>query len=319
MNCEKAYNRIFKVLVSYKDFIDSQEKEYKVRKGYINKTYEEMKNSRKYTEEYLKEYREKTKPRTEDIQANIKAKRSEASKEVNRELRSIKRDMDRYFNAPLNPELATKIQSIAITGLKLSNAEFDLLQSTAKSYLDIRLLNQLAETRTKTEQKAVIKDNNNILMDNNLKMENVETPDIYGGIKVPNIDNAYKMLNQFERRVNALLNYYVGQECFSDMVECCERDKFGNLPEVYMLASADTIFKPKANDDFISTLNGLNIKDFKAELTEEDKALIDKLIPPQYKYTAKDNVQEIWKMGNEHVNDLIRLDDRYNKYIPEEN
>lgn len=314
MNCEKAYSKIFNELVKYKDFINSQEKEYRLRKGYINKTYDEMKNSRKYTEEYLKEYREKTKPRTEDIQANIKAKRSEVKSKVERELKSIKNDVDKYFNAPLNPELATKIQSIAITGLKLSNAEFDLLKDTARSYLDIRLLNQLAETRTKTEGKVV----GNINDLDNMRIENVETPNVYTGINVPDIDSVYNVLKQFEGRVNNCLNYYIGQENYSDLIECCERDSLGNLPEIYLTVSADAIFKPKANDDFIKTLDGLNIKDFKVELTEKDKALIDKLIPPQYTYTAKENVQEVWKMGNEHVNDLIRLDDRYNKYIPEE-
>ena len=316
MNCEKNYNRIFDVLVKYKDFVNTQEHECKVRKGYINKTYQEMVDSRKYTQDYLKEYKAKTKPRTDDLNAKIQEERKKAKSVVSRELGKIKHEMDSYFNAPLNQELANKINSITITGLKLSNTEFDLLKNQAKSYMDLRLLNQLAESRTKTEQKGVITDPNNINMDNNLHYEKVENPNPYY-IDLPNIDICYSELKQFENRAMYCLDYYIGAECLNDMVECSERDKYGQLPKVYINASADTIFKANANDSFINMLNGLNIKDFSVnqELTEDETAIIDGLINPNYPMLAKDKVKEVYAMGNSYINGLLENDNRYSKIV----
>ena len=71
-------------------------------------------------------------------------------------LEMLEKQLDKYFNAPINPDFANKIMSIKLSGLQLTDLEFKILQDSATSYMERRLLNQLAESRTKTERKAVI-------------------------------------------------------------------------------------------------------------------------------------------------------------------
>ena len=106
-------------------------------------------------------------------------------------LEMLEKQLDKYFNAPINPDFANKIMTIKLSGLQLTNLEFKILQDSATSYMERRLLNQLAESRTKTERKAVI---NKESGEAEYKTEQALDP--YINLELPNIEDTCDFLDK---------------------------------------------------------------------------------------------------------------------------
>ena len=105
----------------------------------------------KYTEEYIDEYC-KTWKSSNDYEEIMSTQRGKNKKMANFYLDLIKEQIDNYFQAPVNSDFANKVMAIKTTGMRLSQKEFDLLQDQATSYMERRLLNELARTSDSEEK-----------------------------------------------------------------------------------------------------------------------------------------------------------------------
>lgn len=227
-------------------------------------------------------------------------------------LELIKKQLDGFFNAPVKAEFANKINAIKISGLKLSNLEFELLKETATSYMEYRLLNQLAESRTETRDKFIF--NPEHPNGGQSGVEKVEVSDPYIGLELPDIDGIYKRYNDYTRSAKALLYSYAGTK--AELSEALD----GNIPN-YIAISMDSYFRNKAADEFLGVMDKANSilpeSKIKRTLTENDKKLIDTLIDTKYPTLAEGRVKEIAASSPE-LAELFALDERYAQYVDAE-
>lgn len=299
-------DEITKLLIGFVGQVDSLVLAKKQTQENLDKEIHAMKG--KYTDNYIKEY--KNNYRFPNYKQQMNAARTSCAEVVNYYLDVIEKQLDSYFMAPVRTDFANKINSIKITGLKLSDSEFEMLSKSAKSYMEMRLLNQLAETRTKTETRTVL---NPETRTPEYKTEEAAAPYMY--IKVPNLDSCYNAFKDYKRNVNFLLNNYCGKN--AELVTSLES---GN-PD-YIAISADSYFRNKSADTFnkIMTKQGEILKNtnVKKTLTERDKKVIDSLIDIPFPDLYKDKVKNKIKIISEampEMGELIRLDERYNKYV----
>ena len=224
-------------------------------------------------------------------------------------LELIKKQLDSYFNAPVKADFANKINAIKLSGLQLSDTEFQILQQSATSYMERRLLNQLAESRTKTERKAVLNKQSG-----EPEYQTVQTADPYIRMELPDIDSIYKAYKSYRTAARGLLYSYAGHNAeLSDMLE-------NNIPN-YVAINMDSYFRNGHEQEFAKVMDKANSilpeSKIKRELTENDKRLIDTLIDPKYPSLAKSKVREIAENSPE-LSELFLLDSRYSGFLEEE-
>lgn len=308
MISRKYVDEITNLLVGYAGKIDSLANSKKRLVIDLENEINGMKG--KYTDEYITEYKKNYK--FPDYKLQIDAERKNARELVDYYLETIEKQLDSYFMAPVRTDFANKINSIKITGLKLSDREFDMLAKSAKSYMEMRLLNQLAETRTKTELKTVLDSQTGTP-----KAEKGETAAPYVYLNVPDLDKCYESFKNFKRGANFLLDSYSGTN--AELAEFLE-----NGVSSHVSIAANSYFRNKSAETFtkIMTEQGeiLAKTGVKRTLTERDKKVIDALINEPFPELYKDKVQARVKTiaeGMPEVGALLKLDGRYNKYIDE--
>lgn len=303
MTYKKYVSRITKELAEYKNAIDKLEKEYEAEKARQEKEIEGMRG--KYTDQYIEEYKQKLKtvaayaPKMSDL-------RVKTAPVVSHYLGLIEKQLNDYFNAPVRTEFANRINSIAITGLTLSDTEFKILQDSATSYMERRLLNQIAESRKKEEKHAMLDEETG---ETSWKQETSADPYIY--VEVPDIESMYSAFKDFKRSAGFLLDGYSGKK--ATLAKCLE----SGMPD-YMSITSDSYFINGAENAFIEVMDKANSilpeAKIKRELTEQDKKLIDVLIDPKYPNLAKDTVKEI-SQNSPELAELFLLDDRYKEFV----
>lgn len=181
--------KINDTLAKYKTDIDALEGMYLAEKKKLKETADEMKN--KWTDNYIAEYCRDNNPDI-NYKARLQGTRAAVEPIVLHYLEMLEKQLDKYFNAPINPDFANKIMSIKLSGLQLTDLEFRILQDSATSYMERRLLNQLAESRTKTERKAVI---NKESGEAEYKTEQALDP--YINLELPNIEDTYNAMKSY--------------------------------------------------------------------------------------------------------------------------
>ena len=304
MTYRKYVARITKELAEYRDAIDKLEQDYKAEQARHEKEIDEMRG--KYTEQNIEEYKQNLKIIT-PYTPKMSALRAKTAPIVSHYLELIEKQLNNYFNAPVRTEFATRINSIAITGLALSNTEFKILQESATSYMERRLLNQLAESRKKEERRAAL---NRETRETEWVQEKVADPYIY--VEVPSIEHIYDAFNDYKRNVEFLLNGYSGKK--AELAECLE----SGMPS-YMSITADNYFRNNHANIFLEVMDKANSilpeSKTKKELTEQDRKLIDVLIDPKYPTLAKDTVKQI-SLNSPELAELFSLDERYADFVP---
>lgn len=228
-------------------------------------------------------------------------------------LELINKQLDSYFSAPVSREFADKISAIKISGLQLSDLEFELLRDTATTYLECRLLNCLAESRTKTESKHIYDAEHpnggaNGVVD-------VERRDPYIGLRLPNIDKVYKAFKDYRAAARGLLYSYAGTK--AELYEALDENT-----SLFMTVNMDSYFRDNAAEEFSKVMDEANAilpeNKIKRTLTENDKKLIDTLISPNsLPFMAERTVKEIAASSPE-LKELLLLDERYAKYLEDE-
>ena len=156
MNYAKYLKKISEALSKYKTDIDMLEKLYNVERQKVQEKASEMKG--KWTDEYIEKYVLEHNPDM-CFKSRIQVAREKVEPVILDSLERFQKSLDKYFNAPIKPDFANKIMTIKLSGLQLSDLEFRILQDSATSYMERRLLNQLAESRTKSENVVEIDKN----------------------------------------------------------------------------------------------------------------------------------------------------------------
>lgn len=308
MKYKNYVSKITGALTTYKNGIDKLENDYK---SWQKKQKQEIAAMHgKYTLEYIKEYEASIKP-----PATYKSKMDELRKEAEaittHYLGLIEKQINDYFNAPVRTEFANRIMSISITGLALSNSEFQILQNSANSYMELRLLNQLAWNRTKQGTEVKINSETRTPETHEAAVSNP-----YTGINLPDIEGIYREFQSYKGSVEYLVNCYAGTE--AELRGFIERKN--NIPlESYTAVTADSYFRNKKESSFTAVMEKANSilpeSKIKRELTENDRKLIDVLVSPKaLPFIAEQTVKDISKNSPE-LAELFALDERYAKYV----
>lgn len=305
MRYKKYVKKITETLEQYKKEVDTLEAGLLLGKQKLDAKTKEMEG--KWTEEYIQKYRINNNPDI-NCKARFQGLRAWAEPIILHYLEEIKKSLDQYFNAPVKVDFANKITTIKLSGLQLTDLEFSILQEGATSYMERRLLNQLAESRTKEASVAKAKDNGQI------EYEKGIVKDPYIHLDLPNIEEIYEAFNNYKRAVTGLLYSYAGQN--AKMAHLLD-----NKTPDYVAINMDVYFRKDEAGKFSTIMDQANSilpeNKIKRELTENDKRLIDILINPQYPTLARDKVIKIAQC-NEDIGELLRLDERYKDYLQDE-
>lgn len=282
-------NKIKELLTAYREQLDTLAKAYDIeRQEHHNKAIE-MRAEGCYTDSYLAEFERNFKPK-QDYEGQIKALRDAYMIAYNGLCDKLNAEIDGYFSAPINPNFATKIQTIIASGLKLSDAEFATLEHDADSYLERRLFNQLAISRTDEQGK----------------------PNPYPYIDIPSLESIKSRCDELINSGRTLLKTYCGRTPEAEAV-LYDYAEIGT-PRGYCVNS-DIVLK----DSRISELSDFLIKQNIAKpikpLSEDEKALIDTLIEAErYPYTYKERIKECAK--NPLLKGMLLRDSRFAEFVP---
>ena len=302
----KTYvKKINDTLTKYKTDIDTLDSMYLADKEKLKATANKMKD--KWTDSYIEQYCRDNSPDI-NYKARLQGIRAAVEPIVLHYLEMLEKQLDKYFNAPINPDFANKIMTIKLSGLQLTDLEFKILQDSATSYMERRLLNQLAESRTKSETKAVI---NKESGEAEYKTEQALDP--YINLELPNIEDTYNAMKSYMTSAKSLLYQYAGTS-----------GKMAHLLDVetpdYISVSMDSYIRNNAADEFLGVMNKANEilpeSKIKRKLTENDKKLIDTMIDSRYPSLAKDKVKALAE-ADSSIESLLLLDERYSKYLEE--
>lgn len=302
----KSYvQKISEALEIYRANIIVLEKQYLAE---IERMAQEIKNmSGTYTEQYIEQHK-----KNQRFSTNYKAKmseyRSKAEPVVVHNLEVIEKQINGFFNAPVRQEFANKINSIAITGLVLNDAEFKILKDSAATYMEMRLLNQLAQSRTKDGHGVEVDERGTP------KYTEQKLSDPYLYLEVPDINTVLKAFQEYKQGAMFLLNNYSGEN--AELYSFLEKGT-----EQFIAVSADSYFRTKHPERFIKVMDKANAilpeSKIKRELTEQDKKFIDTIIDPKYPSLARTAVREIAEHSPD-IGELLRLDPRYRDFLEEE-
>lgn len=306
MRYKNYVQEITKVLKEYKAKIDDLEKQFENELEKRSREISDMQG--KYTPEYIEQYK-KSQAFSIDYKLKMSELRKESTLTIEKYINVLEKQINTFFNAPVSQEFSNKINSIAITGLALSNLEFKILQESASTYMERRLLNQLAETRNETMQAVEV---NSDTGTPNFVNKRVAKPYLY--LQLPDIEEVYGAFDDYKKNAIRVLNGYSGEK--AGLYKMLESGIAQNIS-----ITSDSYFRNKAEEkilDILEKVNSMFIETKKKqELTDADKKFIDAIIDPKYPSLAKETVQEIAEYDSS-IRELLKLDSRYSKYLKED-
>lgn len=325
MKYQKYMQEIMEQLTEYKTKVDEIAISYVSEKQKHEKQLENMDG--KYTESYMAEERRNWKPKI-NYRGLIDFAREVHQKNAMDYFDKIKSEMDGYFQIPVDSGFASTVSAIKAVGVTLNDREFKLLQGASGGYWGRRLLNELAVSRTKTEQGAELENGE-------MKRTEKETKIPYGGVELPDIEKAYDSLQGVQNALNMAFEGYCGEnyelknivfplskateETNTSLVETYgvqpHKQTLDNLT-ISKMASSTKCFDEKyhsytAFSEMMRSLEATMPKPKRKEvLTDDDKKLIDMIINSNYPTLAQDEAVNIAK-ADEHLAELLALDERY--------
>lgn len=329
MKYQKFIKKVMEQLTEYKETVDTLATSYQLE---VAKREEELTGTKgKYTDEYIKETRLNWKP-SKDYSGEISRSREKHNKIALAYIDQIQRELDSYFQIPVDSGFAATVTAIKALGVTPNNREFDLLQGASGGYWGRRLLNELAISRTKTEQGAELENGE-------MKRTEKEAKMPYGGVELPDIEKVYDSLQNVKNAVNMAFEGYCGTNYeLKDIVFPIDKaleqtnaklsETYGVQPQKPTLDNmaitkmADSI---KCFDEshrpyavFSEMMGGLaaTMPELKGKtaLTDSDKKLIDTLISPNYPSLAQSDAIKIAK-ADSRLAEILSLDERYGKEV----
>lgn len=321
--------KILKELNEYKSIVDDTAIVYLKECNEHKRELEKM--QKKFTPEYIKEFDKNWQPKGNygDI---ISAAKEKHRKVALAYIDQIQKELDSYFQIPVDSGFAATVTAIKALGVTPNNREFDLLQGASGGYWGRRLLNELAISRTKTEQGAALENGE-------MKRTEKEAKIPYGGVGLPDIEKVYDSLQNVKNAVNIAFKGYCGENYeLKDIVFPVNKDQEATnakLQETYGVQPQ----KPKLDNMAISKMAS-SVKCFdenyrsyvvfsdtmgelaatmpeperKTVLTDSDRKLIDTLISPNYPSLAQSDAIKIAK-ADSRLAEILLLDERYGKEV----
>lgn len=331
MKYQAFMRKIMQELGEYKGIVDTLSSSYMAEKTTHEEELQEMQG--KYTEEYIAERRKSWKP-SKDYSGEISKAREKQQGIVNAYIDQIQRELDSYFQIPVDSGFAATVTAIKALGVTPNNREFELLQGASGGYWGRRLLNELAISRTKTEQGAELENGEMKSTEKEVKMP-------YWNIELPDIEKVYDSLQNVKNAVNMAFSGYCGTNYeLKDIVFPIDKaleqtnaklsETYGVEPQKSKLdnmAISRMASSPKCFDEnyhsytaFSEIMEKIEATMPKAErktvLTDSDRKLIDTLISPNYPSLAKDDAIRIAK-ADSRLGEILSLDERYGKAVKE--
>ena len=200
MKYQKYMKKVMEQLTGYKGTVDTLATSYQLE---VARREEELTGTKgKYTDEYIKESRRNWKS-SKDYSGEISRSREKHQKIALAYIDQIPKELDSYFQIPVDSGFAATVTAIKALGVTPNNREFDLLQGASGGYWGRRLLNELAISRTKTEQGAELENGE-------MKRTEKEAKMPYGGVELPDIEKAYDSLRNVKNAVNMAFEGYCG-------------------------------------------------------------------------------------------------------------
>lgn len=332
MKYQKFMKRILQELTEYKETVDKLATSYLAEKQKLEEELTGTEN--KYTTQFIEESRRNWKP-SKDYSMEINKAREKHQKIVTAYIAQIERELDGYFQVPVNPSFASTVTALKTVGAKVSDREFQLLQDIAGGYWDKKLLSALSTSRTEKADKVELNDKNEP------ERTTVDKPTPYFDAELPDIEKVYDSLQNVKNAVNIAFSGYCGTNYeLKDIVFPVSKEQGATnakLQEVYGVQPQ----KPMLDNISISKMAG-SLKCFdeshrpytafsemmqgieatmpepnrKTTLTDSDRNLIDTLISPNYPSLAKDEAVKIAK-ADERLGEILALDERYGKAVKE--
>lgn len=317
--------KVMKALTEYKGIADNLAVAYTKEKAEFEEDLAQ--GMGKYTQEYMDAARQNWRPKT-DYGKLLSAARQRGQKIADVYLKGIEEEMDGYFQIPVDSGFAATVTAIKSMGVTLNDREFGLLQNASKGYWGLRLLNELAVSRAKEKQVAVMEDGE-------IKYAKQEEKKPHNNLNLPDIEKAYDSLQSMRNAVKMAFDGYCGEgNALRDIVFPTSKsveETNAILAEAYnvqpqrqtldvlsisKMASAPQFF----DENYLAYVELLKILDSlettlpqperKTELTEEDKKLIDTLISPDYPTLAQSDAIKI-AQADGRLAEILSLDERY--------
>lgn len=248
-------------------------------------------------------------------------------------LDQIQKEMDGYFQVPVNPSFASTVTALKTVGAKISDREFQLLQGASGGYWDRKLLSELAVNRTKKDDKVKLNGTNEP------ERTTVDKSIPYTGVELPDIEQAYANLQNMKNAVNTAFDGYCGANYeLKDVVFPIDRateETNARIEAAYAVKA-----QPQKLDALTLTRMANSVRCFdenyqsyttfsemmgglaatmpepkrKTTLTDSDKKLIDTLISPNYPSLAPGEAVKIAKADG-RLAEILSLDERYGKAV----
>lgn len=304
MKYQKYVKRISEVLIKYKSEVDDLERVYDAERQRVKAEAVKMKGQ--WTDEYIDKYIVEHNPDA-GIKVKLQSARASVEPVVLDSLDRIQKSLDNYFNAPVKTDFINKIMAIKLSGLQLSDLEFKILSESTSSYMECRLLNELAETRTRKGYTV------NTAGNGDDHTEEVDLHNPYIHLDIPNIESVYKAFENYKTAAKGLLYSYSGVN--AEMSHLLDK----NMPN-YISVSMDSYFRNKKEEEFTKVMEKANSilpeSKVKRTLTENDKKLIDTLVDSKYPSLCESRVKELAE-ADADIGELLALDSRYAKFLDE--
>lgn len=302
MRYENYVAKIKEALEKHKKEIDNLVVVYGVEMQNHKAEVEKMRGV--YTKEYIEEYKKNWQPKSD--YSNVMQKSSErAVVETELYLGKIKNELDRYFDSPVRQDFVNKINAISLTGLSLRDREFELLVDSASNYMEMRMVQQLAENRTK--QATVTKINEQ----GYTEQEEVAVKNPYR-FELPDIDYIYRSYDEFASNTRQLAKYYAGTRA--------ELKGYLDSASEYAPLNADSFFRNNAVSKFSKVMEKANSclpeSKVKRTLTDNERKFIDTLVDREYPEFARERVRTLAEADRD-IEELLRLDERYANFLDE--
>lgn len=269
---------------------------------------ERMKNTGHFSESYIQETFNKRIAEL-DIKGRLEKSKAETLTRVKSLLGYCKADMDAFFTGDVTRGFAEKINAYNSVGVDLSDREFDLLHKQAKTYSDLRLIQTFAEKRNEKIRTTEVDKDGNINAVDKVSGNGF----VSRTVKVPDIERAYAMHEEYERAVLSFVSHYYGNE--NELLNVS-----GSNIASFVGALSTNYYDHKAKDKYNKYIEELSAflpeNKVKTELTDNDKRLIDALVDEKHPFLAKSEVKR-WIDINPDYADLFALDDRYAQFVEE--
>lgn len=329
----KAFmKRIMRELSEYKGTVDTLATSYLAEVEKRDREFESM--SGKYTPEFISESRRNWKP-SKDYSGEISKAREKHQKVALAYIDQIQKEMDGYFQVPVNPSFASTVTALKTVGAKISDREFQLLQGASGGYWDRKLLSELGVNRTKKDDKVKLNGAGEP------ERTTIDKPIPYTNIKLPDVEQAYESLQNLRNSVSIAFSGYCGTNYeVKDIVFPLSRateETNAKIESVYGVKA-----QPQKLDNLTISKMASSVKCFdenyhsytvfsemmdslaetmpepkrKTALTDSDRNLIDTLISLNYPSLAKDEAIKIAK-ADSRLAEILSLDERYGKAVKE--